>query len=187
MTGILTQEQIKAFENASTKDQARIKHKLQTIIEKQLTKKRRPWYIWPAGNRVDLALEAINAMRDGDLLFTRGVDGTKKLLSVDIVLKISPLPGGKLDKSTSIVVQSVLQRLTERFGDGKIFLHDRNQALLGVRCSKGFGLVFQDTSHFLQAVAHTEELLRLRLAEQPAQFSPSASSSDEQPAADSNS
>ena len=185
MTELLTPELMQAFKNASTKDQVRIKLKLHTLIEKQLKQKRRPWYIWPAGNRVDLALEAINAMRDSDLLFTKGVDGTKKLLSVDIVLKISPLPAGKLDKSTSIVVQSVFQRLSERFGDGKITIHDRNQVLSGVRHTKGFGLVFQDTNHFLEAVAHTEELLRHRLAEQPAQFSPSASSSDEQPAADS--
>ena len=124
-------------------------------------------------------------MRQADLLFTKE-DGTNKLLCVDIVLKIRPLPAGKLDKSASIVVQSVFQRLMERFGeDGKNLLHDRNETLQGVRYYKGFGLVFKDHEYFLQAVERTEHMLRDRLPEQPAQFSPSASSSDEKTAADS--
>ena len=182
---LLTSEQLHAFTKASPTEQTRIKAKLQSIINKQLNRTRRPWHVWPAGNRVGLAMEAIEAMRQADLLFTKE-DGTNKLLCVDIVLKIRPLPAGKLDKSASIVVQSVFQRLMERFGeDGKNLLHDRNETLQGVRYSKGFGLVFKDHEYFLQAVERTEHMLRDRLPEQPAQFSPSASSSDEKTAADS--
>ena len=103
---------------------------------------------------------------------------------VDVALQLRPLAAGKLDKSASIVVQSVFQRLSERFGDGKITIHDRNESLLGVRYTKGFGLVFQDHAHFMDAVTETEMLLNAKLVDQPPQFSPSvASSSDDQSAA----
>jgi hypothetical protein len=156
-----------------------IKTEMESLIRKRLNRTRRPWHVWPAGNRVGLALEAIEAMREPDRLFTNGENGAQKLLCLDIVLKIRPLPAGKLDKSAAIVVQSVFQRLCERFGDGRIRLHSRNESLPGVRFTKGFGLVFTDNEHFLHAVGQTEALLRERLAEQPSQFSPSASSSDE--------
>ena len=167
------------FLSTSTKEQTLIKTKIESVINKQLCKTRRPWHVWPAGNRVELALDAIEAMRETGRLFANGDDGTQKLLCLDIVLKIRPLPAGKLDKSAAIVVQSVFQRLCERFGDGRIRIHSRNESLPCVRYTKGFGLVFKDNEHFLHAVDQTEALLRERLAEQPSQFSPSASSSDE--------
>eukprot|EP00966_Prymnesium_polylepis_P313904 7253769-Prymnesium_polylepis.1 len=91
------------FLSTSTKEQTRIKTKLESLINKQLSKARRPWHVWPAGNRVELAPEAIEAMRDPDRLFTKGEDGAHKLLCLDIVLRIRPLPAGKLDKSAAIV------------------------------------------------------------------------------------
>ena len=84
-----------------------------------------------------------------------------------------------------VQVQSVMQRLAEKFGNGAIKIHSRFDTLPGARNSKGFGLLWdaKDTPIFLEALSETEQLLEAKMVMPPVeQFSPSSASSASPPA-----